>query len=121
MDFWTSVEELIGIVAEVFGLSPIWAALLVSGVLVGVMVGIIGRIAFQFGAWRKQAAAADQPQTATTAKTPRQVVQESSAARVKLLGCQLIILIIVVVSVLKWLGLLDDILLYIQQLIGPTG
>ena len=121
MDFLTSAEEFIRIVAEMLGISPIWAAALVGGVVFSAVAGIIGRIVFRLGMWSKQAAAANRPQTATTAKTPRQVVQESSTARVKLLGCQLVILIVLVVVVLGWLGLFDDVLLYIQQIIGPTG
>jgi|GEM_PF-2607360 len=121
MEFMTSVEEFIGIIAEAFGLSPVWAALLVGGVVLSVAVGVIGRIVFRFGVWSNQAAAADRPQSATTTKTPRQVVQESSTARVKLLGCQLLVLIVLVVVVLSCLNLLDDVLLYIQQIIRPTG
>ena len=121
MDFLTSAEEFIRIVAEMLGISPIWAAALVGGVVFSVVAGIIGRIAFRLGMWSKQAGAANRPQTATTARTPRQVVQESSAARMKLLGCQLFVLIVIVVMVLIYLGLLDDVLLYIQQIIGPTG
>ena len=121
MDFLTSAEEFIRIVAEMLGISPIWAAALVGGVVFSAVAGIIGRIVFRLGMWSKQAGAADRPQTATTSKTPRQVVQESSTARVKLLGCQLVILIVLVVVVLGWLGILDDVLLHIQQIIGPTG
>ena len=121
MDFLTSAEEFIRIIAETLGISPIWAAALVGGVVFSAVAGIIGRTAFRLGMWSKQAGAADRPQTAITSKTPHQVVQKSSAARVKLLGCQLIMLIVVIVAVLGWLGILDDVLLHIQQILGPTG
>lgn len=119
MEFLKSVEEFIGIVADISGISPTWVALLTGGTVIGVVVGIFGKIAFRFGVWGKQAAAADRPQSATTAKTPRQVVQESDAAQAKLLLGKLIIFIILVAVVLNWLGFLDDVLLLTQQIIGP--
>ena len=61
MDF-ESAEEFIRILAEVFGISPVWVALLVGGVVFSVAAGVIGRIVFRLGVWSKQAAAADQPQ-----------------------------------------------------------
>ena len=84
MDYEAWLESLVEAVAEALGIPLIPAALLVGGLAFGLVVAVIGRVAFRIGVWRKTAAAAYQPQKAFTAKTPRQVVRESSAARMKL-------------------------------------
>jgi len=120
MEFLADVEEFIGVLAQVLGISDVWAALVVGGVVFSLAAGIVGRIVFKFGVWRRQAAAADQPQTATTSKTPRQVVEESAAARTKLLGCWLLVLTLMLGAVLCWLDLFDDVALMVLQLLGLT-
>jgi ABC-type phosphate transport system permease subunit len=79
---------------------------------IGFAVLIVGRISFLFNVWSGQAKAADQPQTAFTTKTPRQVVSESDAARRKLVGCQfLLILVCVLLVILGFLsGVLESVL-----------
>ena len=119
MGFLASLEEFILFVAEDLGLSPILVALVVGGVVLSVVVSIIGRISREFGVWRKQASAANQPQTATTSKTPRQVVGESRAARVKLLFWKLVIFVIMLAVLLAWLDLLDNVLLFVRQVLWP--
>ncbi len=120
MEFVACVEEFILIIAEIFGIHPLWAALLIGGVVVGLVVGVVGRVLFQCRLWNTQAAAADRPQTATTSKTPRQVVHDSNAAKMKKLGCQLVLLIIAAIVMLAALGLLDEMASLIQQAIGAT-
>jgi Mg2+/citrate symporter len=120
MGFLTSVEEFVLTVADSLGLSPIWVALLLGGVVFSLVAGVVGRISHRFGVWRTQAEAADRPQTATTSRTPRQVVQQSCAARVRLLFWKLVIFVALLVALLIWLGLLDEVLLFIQEVLWPA-
>jgi hypothetical protein len=113
-------DELIKPLAEAFDCSTADMALLVGvGVtlIVILVAAAVGRLAFLFGVWGRQAASADQPQPATTAKTPRQVVRESDAARRKMAGCWFVMVIAVVFAlfvVLALSGLLDDVLASFQ-------
>jgi hypothetical protein len=94
------LESFIQAVADLLSVSSLWVSFVVGGVLVSVVVGIVGRIAFLMRTWGGQAGAMDRPQMAFTTKTPRQVVDESREARWKLRGCRTLILVVLAIAAL---------------------
>ncbi len=94
----SSFTDFITVLAGVFGVSPILVAFVVGGILVSLVLGITGRIAFRMRVWKNTAAAAYQTQQAYTIQTPYQVVQASQAAQWKLLGCRTLLLLGLVVT-----------------------
>lgn len=80
MGGWSSLLDLINVLAQMLGMPPEVLAFL-AGV---VLTAIVARLAFLFGTWRKAARAPNEPQQAYTTRTPSQVVGEARAARLKL-------------------------------------
>jgi hypothetical protein len=103
MDYEAWLEALVEAVAEALGIPPIPAALLVGGLAFGLVIAVIGRIAFRMGVWGKAAAAVDQPQQAYTTKTPRQVVREGCAARIRLTCCWTVIVLGILGAIVAYL------------------
>jgi hypothetical protein len=117
MDILKSLGEFIRVIIQV--LRPFGLCLLPVG-LVAVLLAF--QLVFQFGVWRKQAGAADERQKATTAKTPREVVRESRAAHVRVMGCYILALLVVaalVVLALAYYAAGASLIPWPR--VGPTG
>ena len=85
MDTNPSLMGFIRVVSQLFNISEIEAAFYIGGIVIGGFLGVVGRVAFKMGVWRKARGAANIPMQAFTTKTPAQVVGESQSASMKLM------------------------------------
>jgi len=84
----------IQLISQLFGISELEAAFYVGGIVIAVVVGLIGRLAFRMSVWNRARGAPYATMIAFTTRTPYEVIREARAASFRLLLTWLIILLV---------------------------